>query len=158
MKDEPDSSSPSPVVEVEATGDVAIEGQVDVRQESGFYEAYAGFARTLRAWLIAYGVGGPVIFLTNDAAGRALAEAGVARDIAHLFLAGVALQVAGAVLYKSAMWYLYIGELQAAFRNSRRYRVADWISERHFIELLFDVGSMTLFALATLGVLDVLTR
>jgi hypothetical protein len=38
-------------------------------QESGFYEAYVGFARTLSVWLIAYGIGGPAIFLTNEAAG-----------------------------------------------------------------------------------------
>ena len=31
----------------------------------GHFENYAEYAKTLRSWLVAYGIGGPVLFLTN---------------------------------------------------------------------------------------------
>lgn len=31
--------------------------------DSGFYEPYAYFSKTVRAWFIAFGVGVPVLFL-----------------------------------------------------------------------------------------------
>ena len=58
----------------------------------------------LRVWLIAYCIGGPAIFLTNEAAGKTLFSCGSGRIVAYAFLGGVAVQVVLALLYKSAMW------------------------------------------------------
>ena len=38
------------------------------KQDGGSHEAYVGFARSVRVWFIAYGIGAPVLFLTNKEA------------------------------------------------------------------------------------------
>jgi hypothetical protein len=55
--------------------------------------AYDEFAKTLRTWLVAYGIGGPVLLLTNETVRQAIAKSGAARCIAGTFLLGVGLQV-----------------------------------------------------------------
>ncbi len=127
------------------------------RQESGFYEAYAGFARNLRIWFIAYGVGGPVVFLTNEAAGQALLASGPDRRIAYTVLAGVGLQILLALLYKTAMWYLYLGELDDSRKSWMLYKVSEWLSDSYWIELVSDAATLVLFGWATLDVLHALT-
>ena len=120
------------------------------REESGYYDAYVGFARTLRVWFIAYGIGGPAVFLTNEPAGKRLFGSGAGDIVAYAFLGGVALQIALALLYKTAMWYLYIGELNKNARAGRLYRFSDWLSESYWIEMLGDVVTLALFGGATL--------
>src|SRR2546426_7954213 len=66
----------------------SLPGQPIGKEESGFYEPYAALARNLRTWFIAYGIGGPVIFLTNEPAAKALYSAGVGRSVAYCFLGG----------------------------------------------------------------------
>ena len=120
-----------------------------IREETGFYEAYAQFARNLRTWFLAYGVGAPVIFLTNEAVGRKLLASGQAEIVAFLFLSGVAIQVLAALLYKCAMWCLYTGERNNRFKTSKRYKCSDWVSESLWVEFGLDVLTIVLFAAAT---------
>jgi hypothetical protein len=56
------------------------------QSEKGFYEAYASFARTLRAWLIAFGIGAPLIFFQNENAWAALGLHGVVKSFVYCFL------------------------------------------------------------------------
>jgi hypothetical protein len=125
------------------------------REESGFYEAYAGFARALRVWFIAYGIGGPAVFLTNEAAGKKLFASGQGAVVAYAFLGGVTVQIALALLFKSAMWYLYIGEFNAQSKASALYKASDWLSESYWVEFVGDLATLVLFGLATLGVLKI---
>lgn len=37
----------------------------DAHQKLEHFNNYADYSRTLRAWLVAYGIGGPVLFVTN---------------------------------------------------------------------------------------------
>lgn len=127
------------------------------REEAGFYDAYAGFARNLRTWLIAYGIGGPVLFVSQSFVTEALVKSGTARSVAYAFLGGVVIQIAGALLYKSAMWYCYQGELDPAFRESRRYRIAGFVSCAYWLELTIDLVTSALFVWATWRVLSVIT-
>src|SRR3954468_21743579 len=78
--------------------------QVTEREESGFHEAYGSFARALRLWFLAYGIGGPSVFLTNESAWRKVVASRQGGAVAYSFLAGVSLQIALALVYKSAMW------------------------------------------------------
>jgi hypothetical protein len=125
------------------------------REESGFYEAYVGFARTLRVWFIAYGIGGPTVFLTNEAAGTRLFASGQGGVVAYAFLGGVAVQIALALLYKTAMWYLYIGAFNLKTKASGLYKASDWLSESYWVELVGDLLTLTLFGGATLRVLRI---
>ncbi len=149
------SAASSTETEVDQTVHVAG-GDIDVKQESGFYEAYSDFARNVRTWFIAYGIGGPVLFASSDSVWPSLRDSGLGPGVVYLFLFGVALQIIGALIYKSAMWYLYVGELQPAFQKTRRYKVADWLSENYLIEAGIDVVTLVLFGLATLVTLKVL--
>ena len=63
------------------------------RADSGFYESYAHFSRTLRAWLVAYGVGVPVLLVSQQFIAKAIIKAGTGGLITWLFLIGVAIQV-----------------------------------------------------------------
>jgi hypothetical protein len=125
------------------------------KEEGGYYEAYVGFARTLRLWFIAYGVGGPALFLTHETAGARLLASGSGRPVAYFFLAGVVLQILVALLFKSAMWYLYLGEFDDRVKSWRLYRTSDWLSESYAIEFVCDLVTLVLFAGATLRLLRI---
>lgn len=119
------------------------------REDRGFYEPYAVFSRTLRTWLVAYGIGAPVLFATQPFFARILAEAEVAMPIIGFFLFGVIVQVIAALLYKYSMGYIYFGELDENFQKTRRYRIAEHVSDAMWLEMLFDILSIVAFALAT---------
>lgn len=116
---------------------------------SGFYAVYEGHANTLRTWLTAYGVGVPVLIFSQDKIFGALNTAHLLKEVALCFLAGLTLQVVLAFLNKQTMWLCYYGELKAGFKSTRRYRCADWVSEQFWIDLAFDVFTISLFAYPT---------
>ena len=126
------------------------------REESGFYSAYAGFAKILRSWLIGYGIGAPVILLAREWAFTKLTQHECVETVALLFGIGVGLQLIAAVVYKTAMWWLYIGELDPEFRKKRRHKLSDWLSEQYWIEGLFDLISIGMYVWGTITVLSVL--
>jgi hypothetical protein len=126
----------------------------EASQEKGFYEAYAGFARNLRTWFIAYGIGAPVLFLSNKDAWARIASSGQGAQIAYLFLGGVAVQILAAIIYKTAMWYLYVSELDRHQAKGWRYRVSDWVSESYWLEMIFDVTTLVFFGIATFRTLQ----
>ena len=114
-----------------------------------YLQAYGDHSKELRTWLVAYGIGAPVLLMTNDALAIAVRASGDAKCIAFSFLAGVVLQVILSSINKGAMWSLYYGETQPTFKKSRSYKVSYWISERYAIDLLVDLATMALFAFAT---------
>lgn len=116
---------------------------------TGHYEAYVSFARVLRAWLVAYGIGAPVLIFSQDKVAEVLAKSHQGQNIVMLFLIGVCLQVAGAMLFKMTEWYLFCGEVDSGFLTCWRYRIAEWISNQFWIELLLDIGTIGLFVSAT---------
>ena len=116
---------------------------------TGAYRHYAG---VLRTWLVAYGVGGPVIILTNDKLWEAMQSARILALAGSLFLLGVALQVLLALLNKTTMWLSYYGQDHEEFKKSRRYAAAKWLRSKYLIDFVSDVGSILLFAGATVVV------
>jgi hypothetical protein len=124
--------------------------------DTGFYEPYSYFSKTVRAWLIAFGVGVPVLFLSNRDVFASLRLASQLRPVLTMFLVGVGLQVLIGLIYRSAMWYLYVGELGNLAKTTRRYRVADVISDAHWPELGVDLATLALFVTASVCILSVL--
>jgi hypothetical protein len=145
------------VAEIPKNAAAKLEGQASRADTSeptsevgeGHYAAYEEHARTLRTWLVAYGIGGPVLILSQAEVWKRLAASGSLRLIASLFLSGVVLQVVLAAVNKSAMWACYYGELEPAYKSTRRYKIGLWLSERYLIDFLFDIAGMFLFAYAT---------
>jgi hypothetical protein len=151
------------VTDVRETG---IEGDTETVTELGddtdsgadVLAAYQSHSNTLRTWLAAYGVGAPVLFLTNAAIWTKIAASGEAGELAMLFLTGVFLQVFLASINKSVMWARYYGERTETFKATKRYRFADWVAEQYWIDFLTDNTSMVLFAYATYRAFIILTK
>jgi hypothetical protein len=125
--------------------------------EDGYFNAYSRFSGTLRTWLVAYGVGGPALVLTQEKLATQFFAAPTSRAIVVLFLSGVAVQVLAAWLYKSAMWYLYRGVHSEELQTRRTYKAADWLSESYLLETSLDIASIILFAAATYLLIGVYT-
>jgi hypothetical protein len=125
--------------------------------ESGYYEPYSSYHRSLRLWFLAYGIGAPVFLVQFPGAIDALKNAGSLRPVTGLFLAGVVVQVAAALIYKTAMWYLYMEELRELPHDSKRVKVSSWLSSEYWLEALFDGITLFLFAVATWRVIASLT-
>jgi hypothetical protein len=127
------------------------------KEEKGYYEPYTHFAKTLRTWFIAYGIGVPAVLLTSNNALGLVVASGNARGVAILFLVGVCLQVGLAMLYKFAMWQLYSAELDSDHTKTLCYSVGAWISDRYWLELSADLATLALFAWATYDILIAVT-
>lgn len=125
--------------------------------ERGFYEPYSAFARIVRTWLVAYGVGAPVIFLSNQHIFTQLKSSDSLTYVALLFGLGVGFQLIPAILLRTAMWYLYLGELHADFQSRWRYHASYWISEQYWLEAGSDLVSIILYIFATISVLRALS-
>jgi hypothetical protein len=124
----------------------------DAQDEESFYKAYEEHSKVLRAWLVAYGVGAPVLFLTNDKLSSTLSASSAAPAIAGLFLAGVAVQVLLATVNKTAMWGCYYAVRHPAKTRGRiRFRFAEWVSEQFWIDFVADIATLVLFGIATWG-------
>ena len=126
------------------------------KDETGYDEPYLVFARTLRTWFVAYGIGVPVVFLNQDKLLDRLLRSGHARLIAGCFLGGVAVQIGTTIVYKAAMWHLYRAEYQPAVKRTRLFPFFAWVSDAFWLEFLLDALTLALFAFGTVTTLFVL--
>jgi hypothetical protein len=117
--------------------------------KEGFYKSYAEFSKTLRTWFVAYGIGGPIVLLSNNAAWGWLVKSGKISLIGLLFLLGGVLQVIGALLNKHAMWYLYFGEEYPTTKSNLSYRISSRYSDQGWIDVAIDIATLILFGWAT---------
>jgi hypothetical protein len=129
----------------------------DSSEADNLFADYDEFAKVLRTWFVAYGVGGPVLLLTNEVARSHVATSGFARCIASDFLIGVGLQVLLALVNKTFLWLCYLAERRPERRTQPLYRVAEWFAYEIWIDLLVDCSSFVLFAYATYRVFMILT-
>jgi hypothetical protein len=118
-------------------------------EADAFTAAYRHHATTLRNWFVAYGVGGPVLFLTNDKLYTALKASGNLGLIGWTFLTGVALQVLLAFIDKYADWICYQKSITNPANPSRLQRAASWWVEANVPSVLLDLASGVLFGIAT---------
>jgi hypothetical protein len=129
----------------------------DSDKESDLFHDYDEFAKVLRTWFVAYGIGGPVLLLTNEAVRSQIATSGFARCIASAFLIGVGLQVLLALFNKTALWLCYKAEREPRLRERRAYRAAEWFAYEFWIDFFVDLSSFVVFAWATYRVFMLLT-
>jgi hypothetical protein len=123
------------------------------KSESGFFQPYSEFAKNLRTWFLAYGIGAPALLISNQNAWTALKQSGGLKLVATLFLIGVAFQIAQALLYKHAMWHLYYAELEPSHKKTWLFAISDKLSYSHVFEIATDVGTVLVFSAATVFVL-----
>ena len=113
------------------------------------FDNYAEYARTFRTWMVAYGIGAPVLLATNDIVAHRLAHSPLVGDIVHLFLLGVGLQVVLALLNKWSSWHRYAATGEPEKASSLRYRFWDWVGDQSWFDLLVDLTSLIAFGVAT---------
>ena len=129
------------------SGDGHGEGVPEDEREASF-RTYFEYNRVLRTWFVAFGIGGPALFLVNDAVARRLAAADELELVSLLFLLGAAAQVAGALTNKVANWYVYIASVDEGFERTVRYRVAEWLVAQFWIDIVLDVLTIGVFGWA----------
>ena len=130
--------------------------QCDVDPE-GIFEAYAEYNRILRTWFVAFGVGGPALFLVNDTLAAALEKAGQLRLVVLLFLTGASLQVLGAFLNKVANWYQYQYRIRDKKAGLER-PISRWYINQFWPDILVDMGTVVAFGWAAWLLMTVFAR
>ncbi|SDR10819.1 hypothetical protein [Pseudoxanthomonas sp. CF125] len=139
----------------------------DSSDYQGHFANYAEYSKTFRAWMVAYGIGGPVLFLLNKDAPQAIAASPNVAWIVGLFLTGVVLQILLALLNKWAAWHMYRGALamhldqqgdtECDYHNlSKSYRRWRFINKQSWIDYGVDLVSVMAFSIATWLVLSIL--
>lgn len=123
------------------------------RESDTHYVAYATYANILRAWFVAYGVGGPVLFLTQPLTAGAIRQSGQGRMVVLLFLAGVASQVFIALLNKWTNWYLCDYATASRQQHPWMFKGIEWISRQFWLDVLCDLCSVATFGWGTAKVL-----
>jgi len=120
-----------------------------ISEAASYYTAYEGYEKTLRTWFVAYGIGGPILLLTNEAVRDAFSHSSRGRWIGIAFLVGVAVQVALAIVNKTAAWANYFVSTRPELQSRLKYRAASWISEQYWIDVASDITTVLLFGWAT---------
>ena len=123
---------------------------------SEIYGSYQEYSKTLRAWFVAYGIGAPVIFLSNESLTTKVLGSLNSKCLIAAFFAGVLVQVILTIINKHVMWGCYYGELNAEFQSTYRYKVADWISRQYWIDIILDFLSLALLSYASYGTYKIL--
>ena len=94
------------------------------RDKQGFFDSYNEYNKILRSWFVAFGIGGPVVFLTNNALYKDFLKLDERGCIVTLFLFGLFTQIAIAFINKVANWKIYYklekGEKMEAIDKSFR--------------------------------------
>lgn len=124
------------------------------KEADELYQLYADYNKILRTWLVAYGIGGPILFATNAALNTPLKNSGHSKTLVGMFLVGVALQVFNAFLNKWVGWHLYSGVEFPSFRKKTAYIFWSKLSDWYWIDFSFDCISIILFGIATAWVLS----
>ncbi len=127
----------------------------DAYQRDEHFQNYADYSKTLRAWLVAYGIGGPVLFLTNEKVSTKVASSGHAHSIIFAFLFGVALQIILSLINKWGAWHMYVGAGDHIYQLRWRYRAWGFVNEQSWLDFAIDVASIAAFVWATWLVLNV---
>lgn len=121
-----------------------------------YYHPYKDASNTLRAWLAAYGIGAPVLILSQSYVSTKIDTEGNGQCIAAAFLMGLAIQGLFLLFNKIAMGYLYENELGIIKDKSCRSKVSSWYSEAFWLHILADVVSIALFTYGTYQIMKAL--
>ena len=118
------------------------------QEAHSYYQNYAEYNRTLRAWLVIFGVGGLATLIAHRDLAAQLAKAGTLSYVVALFLIGAGAQVLIALINKTASWCGYYGETDPMFQKSRWYLAMDWLNKHFWLDVFIDLISLATFGLA----------
>lgn len=143
----------------------------------GHYKVYEEHMKTLRAWFVAYGVGGPVLFVTQKDFAATLADSGLSQMVGVLFLVGVLLQALVALFNKWVNWGLYYFDdddadtsnvvdtvettgdtVDTETKPQKLQRFCESYSSKVWIDIVADLATLILFSIASILVLMEVSR
>lgn len=109
--------------------------------EDDYFAQYWRYCAAVRNWLVAFGVGGCVLLISE--------KSGLFKDIVGqmratilcLFMTGVIVQILLALINKWIHWYLYRGVGDPKFRTRWLYKTSDRISTWFILDIFADVIS-----------------
>ena len=110
--------------------------------------AYLAYNKILLSWFVAFGVGGPALFLINAEIGKKLTGSGELRYVSTLFLVGAACQVAGAVINKNSNWYVYRGANDRDYQIKKRYKFCCWLVHQFWLDVALDLATIAAYGFA----------
>lgn len=121
----------------------------NAKPDKDYFNLYCEYAKTLRAWLVGFGIGTPAVFFTQDQIRQVVVHAACHVWLIALFMAGVACQVLVALINKWVNWYVFLCQTQGktgtpAFARCFRY------SNNMTVDFVFDVTAVICFAGATI--------
>ena len=139
----------------------------DTRDYEGHFANYAEYSKTFRAWMVAYGVGGPVLLLLSKDAPTSISGSPHLFWIITLFVVGVSLQILLSLINKWAAWQMYRGAYAKYQQQigdpeydkhdrTRTYSLWCWINKQSWLDFLIDVIALACFSIATYWVLTAL--
>jgi hypothetical protein len=113
------------------------------------FELYKLYSTALRNWIVAFGVGGVAIFVSNAKAfSNATCDAKFA--ICTLFAIASGAQISLALINKYSNLYLSEG------KNKRMLAFCTWLSEQIVIDFALDLISVVLFAVASYKLIGII--
>lgn len=133
-------------------------GNTDEEDRKIFLQNYADYSKAVRAWLVAYGIGGPVLFVTNDKLTERVAKSGYGAEIIALFLVGVGLQIVSAMINKWAAWHVYRGIGDLKYQNGKPHKFWNWVNNQTWIDIWADLLALGALSYATWRVLNVFLK
>ena len=125
------------------------EKEPSVEQIKLLWDSYAEWSKHLRTWLVAYGIGAPVLFLNRKEIWDIVAASPRGRLIAFLFLGGVTLQIGLATLNKWSSWGYYTSWQWRKANKPRWYPLTRWLVDQFWIDALVDLATLVAFLTAT---------
>ena len=135
-------------------------GDSELIDNDEYFRVFEEYSKTVKGWFIAYGIGAPVLFLTQEKVSEKIIESGEAKLIVLLFLSGVVIQVFIALVNKWNNWYIYL-----KYDNSKEYNHQGMLvtfccklSRQVWIDILIDILSFCLFFFATAKVLMIFAK
>jgi hypothetical protein len=115
-----------------------------------FGEGFGKYEQALRTWFIAYGIGGPVLFLTQPCLREKLLANPDRFCIGILFLTGIFFQIIITFLYKMITWYPYYREFENDSRKCWWYTFSDFVNKHYSIDVVIDLLTIGVFSWATI--------
>ena len=113
-----------------------------------YLKQYTEYNHTLRAWFVAFGIGGPATLLINDELRGALVSSSAIHCVAAFFLIGAGAQIFIALINKISNWCAYYGEQKPQFKDHWFYNTTSWLLGQFWLDVVMDIITIAAFGAA----------
>ena len=123
-----------------------------------FLESFRASSASMSKWIVAYGVGMPVIILSQESFSHYLIAQKYFLVVLSLFLTGSCLKVISELVYKYISWPLHLGEGDETYRKRTSYKICKNLYNSLLFEAIFDIPAVILLFTGTIWTFSILSR